>query len=472
MNHRLRIRYTTALGQCCFWGCILWLMIGHYACRPASESVTPTFVIDTLPPKITSLSIPGIPAQNIQIDQIRRQLIVTLPKDYAIGFSPVTLTMTPNAKLFRLLKLGVEFCSGTFYDPGFFGVTSEDFEYDNHEVIIIDELSKKRKKYRLQIRPEGEMAFADPNKVYEVRTDGKGDVIDSVAVFNYVDTTGFSGSQLVYTDTKTGEEFKGDIDGCTVFGKLYLGTPLGLPLGNYTMNIERKNGRRTTNNLFLKVLPGKFTYSGLQHLLTGPNSLTLQGNSLFEGKPAVLEIWHPRTGERFRTETFRYNRFGWFPEATVPTGLESGYYYSQLTYDGQTSDVQYALVLKNEKQPTISAILTDWANRNLAWIGLTEIAIKRGQKYWCSLAPSMHIKAGRNLQLYLQSVAEPSTAYAIPVQLPAYWSNSPPWKADDYPSYVIPSDAKPGKYMLRVQYVDKEGVQQVGDWLERDVTIQ
>ena len=467
------MRGVSALGPCCFFGFILWLTVGQYACRPQSESVAPMYAMDTLPPKITNLSIPGIPAKNILIDQVKRQILVTLPKDYSIGFSSVAVTMTPNAKLFRLLKLGIEFCSGTFYDSGFAGVTTEDFEYDNHEVIIRDETSKKSKKYRLHIRPEGEMAFAHPNKVYEVRTDGTGDVIDSVAIFNYVDTSGFSGSQIVYTDTKTGEEFNGNVDGCAVFGKLYLGTPSGLPLGNYSIGVQRKSGRRTTNNLFVNVLPGKFTYYGLHHVLTETNALTVYGYSLFDGKPAVLEIWHPRTGERFRIETFRYNRRGSYAQAAVPVGLWSGYYYSRLTYDGQTSAVQYAIVRRDEKQPIVGGLLTNGGSSDLAWIGATaEIALKRGQTYWCWPTPSDHIKAGRNLQLYLQSTTEPSATYAIPVQIPAHWATSPAWKAADYPSYVIPSDMKPGKYLLRIQYTDQADVQQIGDWLERDVTIE
>ncbi len=427
--------------------------------------------VDTLAPKITNMAIAGIPAANIRIDQIRKLLIVTMPKDYPMYVSnAVALTMTSGAKVFRLSKVAIDFCNGSFSDAGFSAVTTEDLKYDNHELIITDE--KIQKKYRLQIKPEGDMYFDTPDKVYQMRTDGVRDEMTNIVVYNYVDTSGHFRSNVIYKDTKTGEEFKREVAGCEKFGGIYIESPIGMPLGKYAVTIQKKSGRKTTNNLFLDVLPGKFSYNGLSHNLSQNQLMKVYGSSLFEGKPALLEIWHNRTGERFSIDEVKFDRTGYGLDVAVPAALQSGYYYSRLTYDGQPSEVQYAVIRKDDKQPSIGGILDDFANLDLARIDRKSIVVNREKMYWNWPSPTDHIKAGSNLEVHLQSVSEPSTAYSIPIRLPQYWAQSPPWHSGHYPSFVIPSSVKAGMYMYRVQYKDKDGISQVSDWLERDVEVQ
>ena len=442
-----------------------------YSCQRKGNTIDPAMAVDTLAPRITNLTIAGVPAANIKIDQVRKLLIVTMPKDYPTYSSgSVAVTMTPGAKVFRLSKVSIDFCNAYFFNGGFSPVTTEDLKYDNRELIITDE--KIQKKYRLQIKPEGDMYFGTPSKVYQMRTDGLGDEMKNMAVYNYVDTSGYRGANVVYKDAKTGEEFKREVAGCSNFGDIYISRPVGLPLGKYAVTIQKKSGRQTTNNLFLDVLPGKFSYNGLSHNLSQNQPMKIYGSSLFEGKPVLLEIWHNRTGERFSINTLTFDRTGYGAEVTVPTGLQSGYYYSQLTYDGQSSTMQYAVIKKDDKQPSIGGILEDFSNLDLTRIDRKTITVKREKVYWNWPSPTDHIKAGSSLEVYLQSVSEPAASYSIPIRVPLHWAQSPPWKADDYPSFVIPSSVKAGIYMYRVQYKDKDGSRQISDWLERDVEIQ
>ncbi|TAE31836.1 MAG: hypothetical protein EAZ91_06910 [Cytophagales bacterium] len=451
---------------------LLTLLLIDASCRRKGEIVEPAVLADTLAPKITKMHIPGIPPENIRIDQVKRLLIVTVPKDYPTSYRDgVKLTMTPGAKQLREFPLQVDLCRGTFSDSRpMTPITTEDFMYDPKELIITD--GKRQKAYRLKIKPEGEMAFMQPGKRYTVGTDETGDILENIAVFNYIDSLGDNRGTVIFRNIATGEEFKGEIGGCQSFGHIYLGRPYHLLPGEYSLKIRKSTGRQTVNELFVTVVPGKFVYYGAFGKLSGDRQLRISGSSLFNGKQAVLDVWHNRTGVRFQITDLSFDRRGNVTSVTIPPNVASGIYYSTLTYDNRKSGIAPVTILNDDNQPTTGYISTDFANIRLYPKNSSPVVLHKGQLYYNWPSPTEAIKAGRNLEVHIQSIKSPSLAYSIPIKLPKYWADSPPWAASDYPTFTIPDSVLPGTYLYRVQYIDKEGIKQIGDWIEVDVEIQ
>lgn len=165
------------------WLIIIGLALNISSCRKksdATELVTPDDTLapkitnrhipgiesiiqaDTLAPKIINMHIPGIPPENIKIDQVKRQLIVTLPKDLlTTKTNNVFLKLTDGATLVRFVSVGISYCGATFYNPTNAGILSANFIPDSKKIVITDGLNNKV--YRLLIVP-GAICFL-PNRI-------------------------------------------------------------------------------------------------------------------------------------------------------------------------------------------------------------------------------------------------------------------------------------------------------------------
>jgi hypothetical protein len=327
------------------WLAIIGLTVSLSSCQKKSdtaESVTP---VDNLAPKITKMHIPGIPAENIKIDQVKRLLIVTLPDGFTVGYSTnVSLTMTPGTTLFRIAKVGVNLCYGSFNDVAFVGVSADDLQYDNRELIIND--GPNQKVYRLQIKPEADMFFSAANKVYQSKSDGKGETFDDVVIHNYRDTS--HSSKAIYRNLKTGNEYSLTYNECVLTGRNLLSSGFGqLPLGEYSVQIQKSNGRRTTNSLRMILTAGKAEFNGFSHAISKGRSGTIAGRSLFDGNFKAIEIWPKKTDEKYTIDILTYNPTGASVGVQFPANLPTGAYWSQLVYhDGQRSELQSGHVLE------------------------------------------------------------------------------------------------------------------------------
>lgn len=319
------------------------------------------------------------------------------------------------------------------------------------------------------------MFFAEPDRILRCKTGSLSNDLDNIAIYNQLDSLSAHRSVFAIKNKQTGEEFRSELSGCNGFGKLSINSYLNynVPPGEYSVKLYNASGRQTTNTLSLVMTPGEFRYSGIQHILSTSQSFQIDGSNLFAGKSIVLELWHNRTGDKYVINSkFSFTPTGIFPKVPAPEGLKSGYYYSRLIYDGNPSEIRYAFIAKDEKQPVLGGIIAGAEMSNITKIEAKEIIFKRGQVYGGAASPTGSIREGTKFELHLQHATNASLSYSIPINIPTGWGGQPAWKPSDYPSFAIPTTVQPGKYLYRIQYIDKEGVKQIGDWLERDIEIQ
>lgn len=454
------------------WLIIIGLAVNLSSCRKKTEPINPVANADTLAPKITNMAIPGIPAENIKIDQVKRLLIVTLPDGLTVGYSSnVSLTMTPGTTLFRVSRVGIELCNGVFYDAGFFGVSADDLQYDNRELIIND--GQKRKVYRLQLKTEATMFFSAANKVYQLKSDGAGETFNDVVIHNYRDTSRIS--KAIYRNVKTGTEYPLAYEQCIINGRNLPSSSFGqLPLGEYTVQIQKSNNRRTTNFLRMILTAGKPDFYGFSHVVSKGVNGTINGTGLYEGNFKAIEIWPKKTGEKYMIDVLTHTPIGTSVGIKFPATLPTGAYWSQLIYnDGQRSELRSGYVFKTENQPVLSLYLYNSEWLNVLVSPKPEIPLEAGKthRFWAS--PANTIAQGTGFTFLLQSVADPLESYKLPITIPANWQYTVnPWLSEQFPSFIVPATIKPGKYQFRLQYRDILGVEQIGDWHEREALVQ
>lgn len=451
--------------------CIVILVGTTNSCRRKADAVAPAVEIDTLAPKITNMHIPGIPPENIKIDQIKRQLIVTLPDGLTTGYSSnVSLTMTPGATLFRVSKVGIELCKGFFYDAGFFGVSADDLQYDSRELIIAE--GQKRKVYRLRIEAAADMFFSSANKVYQLKSDGAGETFNDVVIHNYRDTS--RSSMAIFRNVKTGDVYTLMYEQC-ILNDQYLPTSgFGkLPLGEYSMQIQKSNGRRTTNYLRMTLTAGKPDFYGFSHVVSKGTSGTMNGSSLYEGNFKAIEIWPNKTGEKYKVDVLTHTLTGTSVGVKFPANLPTGAYRSQLIYNnGQRSEIRSGYVFRTEIQPVLGVYLynSQWLN---VLFKTPDIPLEAGKIHRIWPSPAKDIVQGSGFVFCLQSVSDPSELYKIPITIPSNWQFiANPVFNEHFPSFVIPAIIKPGRYQFRIQYRDIKGVEQIGEWHEREALVE
>lgn len=450
------------------WLIIIGLAVNLSSCRKKTEPIDPVANVDTLAPKITNMAIPGIPAENIKIDQVKRLLIVTLPKSFTnTGLSgKVWFQISPDAKLSRVGDVGIYFCGGVFYSNQFKPTLPGDMPTDNREISVTDGTTTKM--YRLQLKPEGDIYFDTPNKTYKTKSDGTGETFKDVRVVNYMDSS--ASAKLLYKNIFTGQEFIFEVNKCELKGSMIPSSSFRkLPLGYYEITIVKSNGRQSARGLRMFMTAGKANFEGFSHALNEGFVATVTGNSLYEGSVKGIEIQSVRGAAKYTLDIIRYDATGSSIGVQLPSNIASGHYLSQLIFsDGTRSEKKSAYILKTTIQPQLGSSIQGAATN-----GANELMMKRGTTYYIFPSPNEEIGRGTDCAIVLQSLQDPTILYTIPVAIPSSFRYiASPWMLEQYPSFLITDAVKPGKYQMRLQYSDVSGIDQIGDWIDKDVSIQ
>lgn len=449
--------------------CIVILVGTTNSCRRKADAVEPAVEIDTLAPKITNMHIPGIPPENIKIDQIKRQLIVTLPVAFTFTgiIDKVWLQISQGAKLKRFNNLRFDFCSGRFVNSFFEPVLPGDEKYDYRTLEVTDGI--RTKAYRLQLKPAGEMYFDVPDKTFIMKSDGTGENFNGLRVVNFMDT--LKSAKAVYKNLVTGDTTTFSISGCKVEGyKLPNYGTRNLEPGYYDIAIVKENGRKTAKGLRMTLTAGKPKLSGFEHALSQGYRVTIRGNSLYNRSLAGIELEGVKSKQKYALNIVQFSRDGTFINADLPATTTAGNYSIRgILSDGSRLNPERVLLLKTPLQPQFGGSPGIFFPNEY-----TDVLLKKDRRYYFSPTPIGHIANGSSgLWVFLQALDDPSQSYRIPVSVPSIYLYAPsPEILEGYPSFIIPANVRSSRYQLRLEYRDVSNVWQVGEWLDWYFQIQ
>ncbi|TAE31835.1 MAG: hypothetical protein EAZ91_06905 [Cytophagales bacterium] len=438
--------------------------------RKAADSIDPVVQADTLAPKITNMAIPGIPPENIKIDQVKRQLIVTVPASLTslVITGGIWVQMTSGTRLnrFRMPVPWLSLCDGTFSNNSFEPVLPGKDPYDYHTLEVTD--GERTKSYRLQLKPPGEMYFDTPNRTYLMKSDGTGETFKNLRVANYMDTS--KSAKIVYNNIFTGEETVFDVPPCTIEGYMFPSSSVrNMTPGYYAISILKSNGRKTARSLAMMLTPGKPNFEGFLHPLNEGFYASVKGNSLYDGSLAGLDLEGVRNKVQYKLKINEYSRNGASMTVELPRTIMTGTYNARLVYkDGTRSDPKRSYIHKTSIQPQVGSIQGVFLPDSYA-----DVRLRKGGPYYFLPQPRSEIARSYGLWVVLRPLINETQTYRFPVLITSgyvYIPSPVQWK--DFASFTIPETVPNDKYQLRLEYRDASGSWQIGEWLDWHFVVE
>ena len=403
--------------------------------------------------------------QNIDIDQVKRLIIITIPQNFMTPFSEeVNIGLTQNTKLVGIQNPAtIDFCAETIQRSGPVPITPGGPQYNIREILV--ESGAKRKAYTIEIKNAGDMFFANADQVYQLKSDYPNYLLQDLTVYNYVDVSkGEYFAKLIYTHIETGEQSIGSIAACGASNRIYIPAE-STRLGAYTVRIEKPNGRKTTNVLRFVMNQGKLSYYGFYCFLDNnpTKTISIAGSGLFDGNNIEVEFWHSRTGERYKLKAIAYDKYGKSITIPQPQNLKPGYYYTKIYQNGQVlPEVWFSNVFTDYEQPRMVELYTypsSEANKDF-------FTLKRGNNnsFWYSPDRILPI------QIRLKGVQDSQLDFTIDATVPKTYGNDP--GRQYYPTFVVPVSVPAGRYLFSLQYKNADGSLKQGEPFLRDAVIE
>lgn len=318
-------------------GVPLSLPVLFLTCHPKDEGYGPNGE-----PRILEMTLPGIAARNIRIDQEVGQITFTLPTDLpSIDFTPA-FRFTPGG---RILKPTGD---SEPYRFNLCALTSQ------NSLTVVSENSKA-KTYSIVLQPAGPLAVGALPVPFDVGLEAGQSV--RLPLLNFYD--GRSNVAEVTLSRKDGGLSATALVNCSADGQpnqFAFSLPPDLTLGEYTVEVKKPGGPTAKAPQLLVVSKGR-PHIGTNYYyppVVGEKSEKLIGSNVYagDGFEAVLTN---RAGGEFRIQPGGFQPTGRasFDVSALPTGN----YAVRLEQNGQPTSARSRIsVLKDKHQPAIHSL--------------------------------------------------------------------------------------------------------------------
>lgn len=408
------------------------------SCRPVPEP------IKTVPPTDKKLTIErleaaGIPPENITIDQIRHEITVLIPPSPGYASPLVSYTLGcadcliycktcagPTGKTITD-KDYLSFCLSP--DRQGWRVTTTDGRYQGPPYQVVFKTTGD-----LQVDPAVASITHFPEDNYF-----------TIPVLNFYDSL-YNGTVLIRRKATETVIATSHIS-CNNSGQpTEFIVPLQagqLPLGEYTVEITKANGRRTASPFPLVVRRGKITLHGsLPDLSRDKERMHFGGYNLYPEDNLELLIENQTYSARLKPYNFTPD--GQSFTVNTPPDLVPGYYSILILQNGQAIRPYgggRTIIVANQAQPF------------LYYIALSPdpepgiVSLKRGQLYPLDL--SRNGSSDTRTSLKLVSVTNPSRQYVVPVTHSTHYFLS---SEGEFAKTIISTAVPAGRYQITPRF--------------------
>lgn len=401
---------------------------------------------------LLGVSLAGFPAQNVQIDQSRRQIILTIPDSLRGSVYRTTSFQTAPGSTVWAIPTG--------------GFTVDLTRNDAPPLYVLSDPNKVAI-YTFVVKPAGPLRvrFLD-NQPYATTARPLALLVD-----NLIDGQGLG--QVILTRRGTTERdtvaienpWPGDVPAAVRATRPQLvltRVPQHIRPGDYTVDVVKSSGRRATADQLLTFRRGTPSQLEPGRVAVRGERLTLTGENLFPGDAPEWQLT-TATGTQVRLKPATVTPYGWAISVDLPADLPAGYYASQIWVDGQPVGQKSRLaVVTQADQPAILTIAD-----NLKPLAASPLVLRLGQYYQAWIMPQLSdIGAGTvqvRLSIQLSSLADDATSEFV--------FSTRPYNGDYPPALVVPTTLKPGLYRLRVVATYADGRRLLSEPLEQPVQL-
>lgn len=413
-------------------------------------------------PRLLGLTLAGIPADHIRIDQNLRRVVVTIPASLsATGVVPI-LQLTPNTTV-------------DYGNSSLFSNDKNQWLLDTQTLRIVSD-TKKAATYQFVTRAAGDMAFAPYTGPREVSMEAEPSSL-CFPIYNFRDSVACGFLTLTNVATARRREFflcpgstcqsTRQTDGAVVLSLLVEHNVVDP--GEYTVSVRKENGRTATLPQTLTVRKGRVVLSAeASPVLVDSASFVLTGYNLYEDSRLSLRLTNA-AGETFQAPLV----VGGFRRTAAafrtPPQLKPGYYYAQLFQDEQpTAALVRLVVIRDARTLFIQRIAESGTAASAGQLltpsapFTTPLVVRRGKTYAIQTSVAEVAAAASSPvrpQLRFISLTNPAEQYTVMPQ------------ADSSVLFSIPATLPAGRYRLVYQQLQGAGSVDALP-LERDVVVE
>ncbi len=389
--------------------------------------------------QLLRVTIPGFPSENISIDQVKKEIVLTVPDNPSDpSFETISFQTTAGSSVWQPASKQVSLCNG-----------------GGEPIYVLNET--KGSTYRFVVKQSRPLAIGFIDNQTKATT---GQPL-AVRIDNMVDGKG--GGTVVLTRTDTGEQDSLWV-GCQAGSNQYmLETPQHVRPGEYTVSIQNKSGRRAVATGKLTFLKGAPEAGAGPMFITAGTSVEIKGKNLFSADAPEL-LLRRSSGETIRVKPTSVSPYGWGITALLPALLKAGYYDMQVLVQGKAvSAMQRIAIRRDELQPSIGRI-----NDELTTVSETRpIVLVRGRVNSASIWPQLFSYTGSKVKLDIQLTAIDALGRSS-----RFIFSNESYNGDYPPVLVIPVTVQPGRYSMRAIATYNDGTVSESEPLERVIEVQ
>lgn len=443
-----------------------WMLGFLQGCKKENE-VDPGFGPNG-EPRVLSVQIPDIPAQNITINQDTKQIQITVPTSFSARLVYPALTLTPGT---------TDQSKTRFFNP---------IEDGNQHPLFIGTSDNKTNTYTYVLKPAGDLSFGALSGPLSFSLTDQYQYI-CLPVYNFLDEQPLNtvtlslihkatGERTVLTNAVFGRETMCDkntrTDGAVMVSLSLAGSAMYYKPGEYTLTLAKSNGRTATLTQPIQLAPAATTarFSVDYTLKLNSGDYLLYGTNFYRDDKVSLRI-QGRDQPPITVDALGF--IDKQPGIRLPTALnlKPGYYYAQLLINGtptgsagriSISDQDHPLVLESlylPGQTTYKNLLEDSYSMD------TPVILRKVTGYNISINYYQFIQndAKPIKQIRLTSLADPAKVYTVPIGKDQYGSSD---------QLTLPDTLPTGLYQLTVQIIRSDGTEINSTPVERDILIQ
>ncbi|CCH56178.1 hypothetical protein BN8_05498 [Fibrisoma limi BUZ 3] len=427
----------------------LLLVVILVTCRPKKQEIAPSDE-----PRILEVTVPGFPPGNVAIDNAKEEIILTVPETLTkVDYEATSFKLAPGCSIWRQQEsYRINVCNNNSSIGG---------------VYVLGSTGKLRI-FKFVVKQPGvlKIGFIDNQTRATIGRPLY------VRIDNFVD--GVPEGNVILTRTDTGERdtlkahcpYSNELP----LNQFDLAVPQRVRPGEYTVEIQKSNGRRAVAQQKLLFQKGKPSLTRItffdQLTVAGSKNTMLKGENLFADDNPEL-VFTKATGETVRVKPKAISPYGWTVTFDPPATLTAGYYDVQLFVQGRPIDDRFRYpIVKQDNQPALVALDTwpggTWANL-LEPIAATPLILQRDKSYRAIVRPDYG--DGALIKCRLTSANNASESIII-AQFSGIYNG-------DYPSTLrIPESVQSGRYVLSVVVEYPDGRIIEGEPLERLIEVQ
>ena len=397
--------------------------------------------------RVTQVTIPGIPAENITINEADTSILVQYPETFGAQTFKVTYKLNPAACLIWKTDLEAEHstCGGT---------------WTSVKILFADRgVNYSSRTYKVKYKPVGQLAIGQGTEPI-LLTVGESKVA-TIQTLNYFTRPGYPGGlRATLTRLSDGKTLTPNLVCQPVSGGVTLPfKPLNMYLdptfediGTYQLQIQTPDGAKITSVQPVIIrLTDKLivTNSGYFYdYLPVPGQVHfISGYNLSEAYRAGADLIGDN-GNRIQLPVIEYRNKGQQMVVRIPETTKNGHYVLQAIRDGIPTDQVSHFVVSDKSRPTFNQAFSQYNS-----YPLLAAPIRLGQMIYVRFQPMFGPSGYIKTKLKLVSKTNPPLLYLIDVNV----VDERPYSGLYPPSVQFPTDWLPGDYTASLVQTQPDG---------------